>query len=165
MKAAKIGVGTIVSGASSTGEIATVLLDIIEDIDRRTWLDTLDLWEIPEDVASDPMADWWNDDPCALDVVDDAMETIEYAAPPLCYVGAHPQDKNNIGVWPSERYIDESVRSGETLRVESGTDWGDMVDGHYYLLEVDDDGSMTLYERDWNLDWTVSWCSNNNKGE
>ena len=157
MKTAKIGIGTIVSGASSTGEIATVLLNIIETIDRRTWLDLLDLWEIPEDVASDPMADWWTDDPCALDVVDAAMETIEYGAPPLCYVGAHPTDKNNVGVWPSDRYIEESVRSGDTLRVESGTDWGDMVDGHYYLLQVDDDGGMTLYERDWNLDWTVSW--------
>ena len=157
MKAAKIGLGTIVSGASSTGEIATVLLDIIETVDRRTWLDLLDLWKIPEDVASDPMADWWVDDPHALDVVDAALETIEYEAPPLCYVGAHPEDKSNIGVWPSDRYIDESVRSGDTLRVESGTDWGDMVDGHHYLLQVDDDGSMALYERDLNMDWTVSW--------
>ena len=165
MKNAKIGLGTIVLNASSTGEIATVLIDIIGDIDSRARLDLLDLWEIPEDVASDPMADWWNDDPCALDVVDAAMETIEYGAPPLCYVGAHPEDKSNIGVWPSDRYIAESVRSGDTLRVESGTDWRDMVDGHCHVLEVDDDGSMTLYERDWNLDWTVSWSFDNHKGE
>lgn len=157
MKAAKIGVGTIVSGASSTGEIATVLLNIIEDIDRRTWLDLLDLWKVPEEVASDPMADWWAYDPHALDVVDAALESIEYEAPPLCYVGAHPEDKNNVGVWPSERYIEESVSCGMTLRVESGTDWGDMVDGYYYLLEVGDDGSMTLYGRDWDLNFTVVW--------
>ena len=158
MKAAKIGVGTIVSDASSTGEIATVLLNIIETVDRRTWLDLLDLWKIPEDVASDPMADWWVDDPHALDVVDAALETIEYEAPPLCYVGAHPEDKNRIGVWPSARYIEESVRSGDTLRVESGTDWGgDMADGYFYVLEAADDGSMALYVRDWDLNLTVSW--------
>lgn len=164
MKAAKIGLGTIVSNASSTGEIATVLLDIIGDINRRVWLDFIDVWGVPADAVDDPRAEWWDHDPYTLDVVDAAMETIEYAAPPLCYVGAHPQDKNNIGVWPSDRYIDESVRCGMTLRVAAGTDWGDMVDGYYYLLEVGDDGSMTLYGRDWNLDFTVAWHSNN-KGE
>jgi len=157
MKAAKIGLGTIVSGELSTGEIATVLLDIIGDIDRREWLDFMDLWGIPADAVNDPWAEWWDHDPHTLDVVDAALEWIEYEAPPLCYVGAHPADKNNVGVWPSEQYIDESVRSGDTLRVAAGTDWGDMATGYFYVLEVDDDGSMALYVRDWDLNLTVSW--------
>jgi hypothetical protein len=157
MKAAKIGLGTIASKASSTGEIATVLLDIIGDIDRREWLDFMDLWGIPADAVNDPWAEWWDHDPHTLDVVDAALEWIEYEAPPLCYVGAHPADKSNIGVWPSDRYIEESVRSGDTLRVAAGTDWGDMADGYFYVLEAADDGSMALYVRDWDLNLTVSW--------
>lgn len=86
--------------------------------------------------------------------IDDAMYELynlaESYAPPFCYVGSHPGDGADIGVWIYEElfyggFSDEVARDRETASPE-----------HSYALEANDHGNATLWHRAGSR-WVKCW--------
>ena len=86
------------------------------------------------------------------DTLFELYDLAESYAPAFCYVGSHPGDGADIGVWPSEElfnmpacYYDEVATSREA----AGPDQA-------FALEANDHGNATLWQRSGKR-WVECW--------
>jgi hypothetical protein len=73
------------------------------------------------------------------DLLDEALDALNEYAPIYCYVGTHPGDGADFGVWPDHDAIEEAIRNGEqtpdgVVNVEDGV-----------RIVVSDHGNVEVY--------------------
>lgn len=153
----KLGIGTISHGTLRTGDVATALLGVLADCDARHWREFVSHWEIPVEALDDCEADFWDADPFAADVLFRLFDELGEYTPALCYVGAHPGDGSDVGVWPHWEAVEWAKWEGELLKVEAGTEWPELAPGIGYVLEINDHGNATLWGLNMASEWVVEW--------
>jgi len=80
------------------------------------------------------------------------LDILTELALPYAYVGAHPGDGADIGVWPSYDTLDELVSVDDPSRLD------DLPLDVTEAVEVNDHGNMTLHERTpegWRSVWSL----------
>ena len=153
----KLGIGTISHGTLRTGDVTTALLEVLADCDSQHWREFIEHWQIPVEALDDCEADFWDLDPFAADVLFRLLDELVEYAPALCYVGAHPGDGSDIGVWPNLSAIEWAKWEGELLQVEAGEEWPELAPGIGYVLEVNDHGNATLWGLNLASEWVIEW--------
>lgn len=74
------------------------------------------------------------------------FEALDEFAPPFCHFGAHEGDGADYGFWVSHEAIEDAVHDGEIVKVDAGDEWPEDMSADY-VLEVNDHGNTTLFER------------------
>lgn len=77
-------------------------------------------------------------------------------APPYGYFGAHPGDGADYGFWIDMDRVEEAVRDGEILKVNSLDEVPSDYEGGE-VLQVSDHGNPTLYARQENGEYREVW--------
>lgn len=161
-KPTTLPIGTISEGTLRPEDLIPALLDALQGI-RLSREDRTKVREIARMVDQ---YDADNDEPQTIlgEIIDadtyggfaDDLQTIaEGYAPPYAYVGTLDGDGACFGVWPT---IPED-RDEDVTRVDAGGAWyrpGKVSTP--YVLEVNDHGNATLYERrgrQWREVWSV----------
>ena len=142
-------IGSISHGTMREEDLIPAFMDTLRALDRNK-ADALQ-----EDNAD--VFEWLDGD--TDEATDDQLEAasiflnetlwnaLDEYAPPYCYFGSHPGDGADYGFWPSMESIDEDARFEEgVIKIETGDEWPDDMDGIDYVAEVSDHGNVTLYD-------------------
>ena len=87
----------------------------------------------------------------------------ESYVPDYCYVGSHPGDGSDLGVWPCEDLFDDTTQGsydGYCWRLGENTHPTEVTipDDMSHALSVNDHGNATLYRRG-GRGWTECWST------
>jgi len=80
----------------------------------------------------------------------DLMDKLSNHVPEYCYLGMHPGDGADLGVWPCEESIQMAIHDGDLVEVSAGDEFPE--DGN--CVVTNDHGNMTLYlngEEQWSI--------------
>ena len=166
-------IGTISHGTMKVQDTAPALLAALDSIklsaeDRNTCfeveqcLDTL-REAIDDGVDSDNQAEI---EGCISDLEVEMYDVLvplaETYAPDYCYVGSHPGDGSDLGVWPCEDLFDDTTQgsfdgSCWRLRTNNHPSEENIPDDMSHALSVNDHGNATLYRRS-GSDWAECWA-------
>jgi hypothetical protein len=178
MKPITLELGTISHGTMRVQDTMPALLSALNGIrlsaeDRRTCDEVqrcLDEWIAADDKATD------SDNPADADylmlaahiahlemeMIETLIPLAESYVPDYCYVGAHPGDGSDLGVWPCEDLFDDTTQGsydGYCWRLRENnhpTDEAIPADMSH-ALAVNDHGNATLYAR--GVDgWVECWA-------
>ena len=140
-KSRYLPIGSVSHGTLRPEDVTPKLLSLADMVgmtreDRRE-VSRLDReWET-SDKLDDTAADY--------DIMEQLQEILTNYAPPFFYVGSHPGDGSDIGVWLDRDALDSAIHEGEV--------WADPDDGSKMPAEasgrlaISDHGNMTLYTR------------------
>lgn len=89
------------------------------------------------------------------DIMDEALSVLEDYTPDYCYLGSHPGDGADLGVWPSEELLSGTDDAGDVYRSDrlpgdarpAALRRDDDYNDEPYWLHVNDHGNATLYRR------------------
>jgi hypothetical protein len=179
MKPTTLQLGTIIHGTMRVEDTMPALLSTLDGI-RLTGPDkeycddvqqSMDEWIEADDKATD------SDNPADADDLmlaahiahlememnETLLPLAESYAPDYCYVGSHPGDGSDLGVWPCEELFDDTTqgsfdgycwRLGENNHPGEETIPADMT----HALAVNDHGNATLFARaSRGLGWIECW--------
>lgn len=139
-------IGSLSTGTLREQDIADALMPLLQ----RVYIEKgVDLWHLPKDHMIEKLfaiADGEGDDP---EVLDEAMDIIGGSdlMPPFAYLGSHPGDGADIGIWPDFERLADARRSGEVPHITDLTDLDEQNPqvGDIFAL-VNDHGNVTLLE-------------------
>lgn len=86
------------------------------------------------------------------DILSELYDLGQNYCPDFCYLGSHPGDGADVGVWPSE----DILISGGYYRHEVADSRETATREHAHALEVNDHGNATLWRRA-GLRWVEVW--------
>jgi len=180
MKSTTLELGTISHGTMRVEDTMPPLLAALDGIrlsaeDRQTCDEVqrcLDTWVAADGEETDsdnPGTIIAGCAPCADDLLfdleiemcDTLIPLAESYVPDYCYVGSHPGDGSDLGVWPCEDLFDDTTqgsydgycwRLGENNHPTDETIPADMS----HALSVNDHGNATLFART-SGGWTECW--------
>ena len=128
-----LGVGAWSTGTMRTEDIAQTLLDMARyvGIDR----DSVEPWATLriEGASEDGEA------------ISEAIDVLQEHAPIYCYVGAHPDDPADFGVWADHEAIQQAIQDGDVLEPADRNGAGATInrdDG--VIIDVNDHGNVTI---------------------
>ena len=176
MKSTTLELGTISHGTMRVEDTMPPLLAALDGIrlsaeDRQTCDDVqqcLNEWIAADDKATD------SDNPADADdlmlaahiahLEMEMNETLiplaESYAPDYCYVGSHPGDGSDLGVWPCEELLDDTSQGSYDGCCFRSTEppWPSprLSRDHSHWLQINDHGNATLYRRS-GSGWTECW--------
>jgi hypothetical protein len=78
------------------------------------------------------VADWY---------LEELVDLLDEHVPEYCYVGAHPDDPADIGVWPDCDAAELAIADGDAVRVSDPAE----VPAQGTAVFVNDHGNMALY--------------------
>lgn len=163
----KLELGTIIHGTMRIQDTMPALLSALDGIrlsadDRRACDDvrrSLNTWmaeSCDPDDADNILFD------LETDMHDTLIPIAEQYIPDYCYIGSHPGDGADLGVWPCEELLDDTTqgsydgycwRLGENNHPTDETIPADMT----HAIAVNDHGNATLYRRSGRT-WTECWA-------
>jgi hypothetical protein len=171
-KPTTLELGTISHGTMRVQDTMPALLSALDGIrlsaeDRQTCDEVqrcLDTWIAidGEGADSDNAADA---DDLLFDLEVEMNETLiqlaEGYVPDYCYVGAHPGDGADLGVWPCEDLFDDTTQGSYDgycwrLRENNHPDEETIPADMTHALSANDHGNATLYSRSGRR-WTECW--------
>jgi hypothetical protein len=170
MKSSKpttLELGTISHGTMRVQDTMPALLSALDGIklsaeDRKTCDGVqrcLDAWLAVDDEDTD------SDSATDLDLEMEMNETLlplaASYAPDYCYVGSHPGDGSDLGVWVWDALFDDTTQGsydGYCWRLREGNHpTGEAIPADMsHALAVNDHGNATLYRRSGSR-WTECW--------
>ena len=177
-KPTTLELGTISHGTMRVQDTMPALLSALDGIrlsaeDRQTCDEVqrcLDTWialdalfvdeEDPGSAASADADDLLFD--LEIEMNDTLIPLAESYVPDYCYVGSHPGDGSDLGVWPCEDLFGDATqgsydgycwRLGENNHPDEETIPADMT----HALSANDHGNATLYRRSGRR-WTECWA-------
>jgi len=77
------------------------------------------------------------------ETISDAIDALNEYAPIYCYVGMHPGDGSDLGVWLSSDALDEAIRCGTRINSETVENADDGV-----RIHISDHGNVEVYALD-----------------
>lgn len=134
-----LAVGSWSSGSTRVEDWAEAALDMAQSVGYEG----AECSELAEWLAMPHIAD---DDWTPEDALDELVMALGDYAPIYCYVGAHPGDGADFGVWISEDALGEAIRT--STRVEDhGNGGGRYVNAEDgVIIDVSDHGNVSVYE-------------------
>jgi hypothetical protein len=137
--------GSIVSGTCRAEDIVPALINASDPrwlrmsrADRKRWHALSVEWDALQSADVDDPAVESIGDP--YDVLNDLQDLMSAYCPAYAYLGAHPDDGADTGVWCSEYFPDDSF---DGLKVDDLSDVPRGYSGE--VLVISDHGNMTLY--------------------
>ena len=125
-----LSLGSISSRTLRSEDVIPALLSALKEVDselaneKKAEYDTL-----PEEYQSE----FW-----------DELETLlQDYAPPYTYVGAHPGDGADIGVWVSTDSLDDDLKYQDTDKLRAIRKGEPLIPGSGYVVVIDDAGDYT----------------------
>ncbi len=86
--------------------------------------------------------------------LEDLFTALEEFAPPYCYFGTNEGDGADYGFWIAWDSLEDDCRYGDVLKIPSGDEWPEDLEGAEYVLEVNDHGNAMLYATDHTEVWS-----------
>jgi len=134
----QLEIGTISHGTLRNEDLASALVSVAETIPEEGF---------PSDLLSDlrhiALDDRVEDSETDSEVISEAIDALQEYAPPYCYVGMHPSDGSDLGVWPDIDAIEMDVRDGELQKVGDIFEIDNAENGELVAI-VNDHGNLTL---------------------
>ena len=178
-KPTTLEIGTISHGTMRVQDTMPALLSALDGIrlsaaDRQTcsgvercldaWIALDALFVDAEDQGSAASAD--ADDllyDLEIEMNDTLIPLAESYVPDYCYVGSHPEDGSDLGVWPCDELLDDTTQGsydGYCWRLGENTHPTEVTipDNMSHALSVNDHGNATLYRRG-GRGWTECWST------
>lgn len=87
--------------------------------------------------------------------LEDLFEALHDFAPPYVYFGSHPGDGADYGFWVQDDLLDDDEYDGAVLKLKAGDEWPELDAEVEYVLEVNDHGNCTLFNRNGTVIWSV----------
>jgi hypothetical protein len=143
-------IGTISSGTLGTVELANTFAQALnmlarkDDDTQRKAATNKALAAALDVLAKDPV-----DESALSEFVNEiAPDLFSAYCPPFTYFGAHPGSDSDFGVWPSVESVLEAVRDKDgVVKVNAGDAWPSLAPDVEYVVEVNDHGNVTLFQR------------------
>jgi len=134
----QLEIGTISHGALRSEDLASAIISVAETIPEEGF---------PSDLLSDlryiALDDRVEDSETDSEVISEAIDALQEYAPPYCYVGMHPGDGSDLGVWPDIDAIEMDIRDGELQKVGDISEI-DNAENRELVAIVNDHGNLTL---------------------
>lgn len=133
-------IGSISRGTLRSEDLAEALISVAETIPEEGF---------PGDLLSDlrhiALDQRLEDQETDQQVISDAIDALQDFCPPYTYIGMHPGDGSDLGVWPDIEDIESDVRTGDLVKVDdlSELDNVEVRDGQLVAV-VSDHGNLTL---------------------
>lgn len=110
----------------------------------------------PEVFAIEDYDEMTDDERELLDyAVEDLFGVLEEFAGPFFYFGAHPGDGADYGFWFCEESFNDSVHSGEVIKVDELPEKFIVQKHQEYFAVVTDHGNVTLYDLNGEEIWSI----------
>jgi hypothetical protein len=172
-KPTTLELGTISHGTMRVQDTMPALLSALDGIrlsaaDRQTCSgveQSFDAWIAVDAEAYRAVSGPWDADDLLCDLEIEMNDTLlplaESYVPDYCYVGSHPGDGSDLGVWPCEDLFDDTTQGSydgycwrlrENNHPTEETIPADMT----HALAANDHGNATLYRRSGRR-WTECW--------
>jgi hypothetical protein len=136
-----LSLGSISHGTLRESDLAGALRF---ELSRTTYRDER-LYAELDAIAHDETRDIEQDS----EIIHDAIDALQAYAPPYCYVGFHPGDGSDLGVWFDHEQFDLDCRDGGILKVSDSSELDDMakeeIAAYTYIAVISDHGNVTLY--------------------
>ena len=120
--------GTIIQATMLEEDVIPALLDELESVAPQEAAEVRENYS-EEIAANDPDFCWTT-----------LFDILQEHAPPYTYVGAHPGDGSDYGVWVSTEKIDEDLEDGDTDKLQSFVRGQRMPKGSKYVVMIDASG-------------------------
>jgi len=134
----ELEIGTISHGTLRSEDLAEALIGVAERIPEEGFPSGL-LSELRH-IAFDHRVE---DEETDSEVICDAIDVLQEYAPPYCYVGMHPGDGSDLGVWPDVEMIESDARDGTIQKVSDLSEIDHAGNGELVAI-VNDHGNLTL---------------------
>jgi len=134
----ELEIGTISHGTLRSEDLAAAIIHVAERIPKEGF--PSDLLSDLRHVAFDQRVE---DEETDSEVICDAMDALQEYAPPYCYVGMHPGDGSDLGVWPDIDMIESDCQDGTLQKVSDISDIDHAENGELVAI-VNDHGNLTL---------------------
>jgi len=171
-KPTTLEIGTISHGTMRVQDTMPALLSALDGIrlsaaDRQTCSgveQSFDAWIAVDAEAYRAVSGPWDADDLLCDLEIEMNDTLlplaESYVPDYCYVGSHPGDGSDLGVWVCEDLFDDTTQGsydGYCFRsTESPWPSPGLSLDHSHWLQINDHGNATLYRRSGSR-WTECW--------
>ena len=171
-KPTTLELGTISHGTMRVQDTMPALLSALDGIrlsaaDRQTCSgveQSFDAWIAVDAEAYRAVSGPWDADDLLCDLEIEMNDTLlplaESYVPDYCYVGSHPGDGSDLGVWVCEDLFDDTTQGsydGYCFRsTESPWPSPGLSLDHSHWLQINDHGNATLYRRSGSR-WTECW--------
>lgn len=146
-------IGSVSHGSMRTEDLIAAFVETLDDLkesaslsnvpnkERYARLDSM-LSEIEQRMERE---DYYASEDAGYDL-ETLFEALDEFAPPFCFFGAHAGDGADFGFWLSNEAIEDAIHDGEIVKVDAGDQWPEGVSADC-VLEVNDHGNMTLFDR------------------
>ena len=139
-------IGTLIDNTTRPCDVLPALLDALREVDAPEYAGQVVCPPIPAHAMEDDNAEWWDsEDAHALQL--DLEETLADYLPPYTYIGAHPDDGADYGVWVDHDAIEMDLHDGELQRID-GPGELDYANTSCAALHINDHGNLTIYAHD-----------------
>lgn len=162
----RVPLGSISSGTTRPEDLIPCFIDVLDDIrvqlmsapEEGTERGTEVINQIEARFAcleeNQSKEGYWESEDARHDL-EDLFDELDNYAPPYCRFGAHEGDGADYGYWVCWDALEEAARDGDVLKIDSSDEWPDLPEDVEYVLEVNDHGNATLYDRHHNEVWGV----------
>jgi len=145
--------GSISTGTLRNEDIIPELLDLGNEVrmnsaDRREWR------YLESEYKNEPALLDLEGGSIASEYIERLYDLLQAYAPPFCYVGSHPGDGADIGVWVSEDILQGNPHD-DNDGVERSSESGKPSKGYEFRLWISDHGNATLYDHNGREVWGV----------
>ena len=168
-KPATLELGTISHGTMRTEDILPALLAALDGVelsaeDRQTCdeiQEHVDAWDEGATIEADDLHLAAHTEYLEVEMYDTLIPIAEDYVPDYCYIGSHPGDGSDLGVWPCDELLDDTTQGSYDgccwrLKVNNHPTEETIPDDMTHALAVNDHGNATLYARGAD-GWTVCW--------
>lgn len=167
-KPATLELGTISHGTMRAEDILPALLSALDGVklsaeDRQTCdeiQEHVDAWDEGATIEADDLRLAAHTEYLEVEMDETLIPIAEDYVPDYCYIGSHPGDGSDLGVWPCDELLDDTTQGsydGCCFRsTESPWSSPGLSLDHSHWLQINDHGNATLYARGAD-GWTVCW--------
>ena len=148
-------IGSIINDTMRNQDIIPELLPLVQEFCPTEYAQlTTGPWGvIPSHALEDDDADWW-DSSAGCELREVLVDLLQDFVPPYCYIGSHPGNGSDLGVWPDWDAVEMSVHDGDLVKVDAGSEFPEDTS---QVLVVNDHGNASLYVRGEDGQWREVW--------
>jgi hypothetical protein len=86
--------------------------------------------------------------------LEELQEHLNYYTPPFVAFGPHEGNSSDFGFWVDWNAVNNALADGNLRKYPAGCNWPKLPKEVEYVLEVNDHGNCTLYDRDHTKLWS-----------
>ena len=155
----KATIGSVSHGTMRNQDLIPVFLEVLSEVNPAAYqqmqMPGAGFSAVPSYAMDDDDSEWWQSEDAEYIINEVLLDALNEVAPSYCYFGSHEGDGSDYGYWISWDSIEEAVYDKCIIKVDGLEDIPDDYMGE--VLEVNDHGNATLYNRDHKGTLTEMW--------